>query len=58
MSLDRLIVLIMRGGNNMQSNHWGGLLVALIGLVILIFMIITMSGVGCFAWMFAGRGVG
>lgn len=42
----------------MHSNHWGGLLVALIGLVILIFMIITMSGVGCFAWMFAGRGVG
>jgi hypothetical protein len=42
----------------MQSNHWGGLLVALIGIVILVFLVITMSSVGCFAWMFAGRGMG
>lgn len=36
--------------------QWGGLLVALVGVVILVFLVVMMSSVGCFAWMFAGRG--
>lgn len=32
-----------------------GLLVALIGILIIVFLVIMSSSVGCFAWMFSGR---
>ena len=37
----------------MTGAQWGGMLVALIGLIFLIFVIVAMSSVGCFAWLFA-----
>ena len=32
-----------------------GLLVALVGLVILVFLVMMSTSVGCFAWMFSAR---
>lgn len=43
---------MMRGtGGGMAA----GLLVALVGILILVFLVIMSSSVGCFAWMFSGR---